>query len=412
MKTLQVLLRDTLVGVLSQDDSGRLFFQYDNTYLQSDNVRAISLSMPLSDTAYEDRIARPFFNSLLPDEQQRQLVASRLGVSANSPFSLLREIGAECAGALAVVSPDYGEIDDENPALLTDDDLCRLLQRQSNVLNPIGVEIRLSLAGAQQKIALIYQDEEFYKPTLNTPSTHILKPESTAFPNMVQNEFFCMKLAQHVGIETADVDMFELSCSDTPLPILRIKRFDRANGDRIHQEDFCQALSIPPENKYANEGGVRHAQSIALINKCDFPALDKMRYLRLLIFNYLIGNNDAHGKNFSLYHTYTGMQMTPAYDLLSTQAMGGGLSEKMAMPIAKKYNPTDVYARHWETFATECGYKPKSVINQIIKWSHLLQTKAPELAKNLYGNDVPDMVNTVIDVINQNAQMTLDRLEK
>ena len=231
-----------------------------------------------------------------------------------------------------------------------------------------GVDMRLSLAGAQSKIALSYdrENKKFYLPSSDKVTNVILKPpiqgvSKTSEYDTVYNEFFIMRLASKIGINVPYVDV----CVIEDLPVFMIERYDRvqfSDGDwcRLHQEDFCQAISIVPEKKYQNQGGPSFEDCNNLIEKhSTFPIVDRLKILESFIFNYLIGNNDAHGKNFSMLHEIeeienghiTGRkflpQITPFYDLLSV-AVYDGYSKKMAMNIGGEYKPNFVFERHWE----------------------------------------------------------------
>jgi len=220
-------------------------------------------------------------------------------------------------------------------------------------------DIRLSLAGAQNKLAVHIQNGTISLPLNNSPSTHIIKPAIDRFPDVVENETFCMNLAKQCGLPVASAS----SESAEDINYLLTKRYDRIyrpdhSIERIHQEDFCQALGYPPHLKYQNEGGPNIAQCFDLIrNISSAPAPDALTFLDTIIFNYLIGNNDAHSKNFSfLYQSKPYIaRLAPLYDLIST-AHYPDLSQKMAMKIGKKYLPKELRLEHWQQLWKEAGF--------------------------------------------------------
>ena len=310
--------------------------------------------MPLNDTLYGDAVVRPFFSNLLPDDLARQRLARYVGVSEKNPFALLEIIGGDCAGALSL----YPE--GKTPPSLTKRDYEPLEEaRLSTILGllsqrPLFVgekDVRMSLAGAQNKLAVVLINGHIALPKGSTPTTHILKPPMADIPESVFNEYFCMTLAKRFKIAAASADIRWAG----DLPYLLLERYDRTPDhlNRLHQEDFCQALSIAPELKYENEGGPSLKRCLSLIETNSLrPALDTLNFLRLVIFNYCIGNADAHGKNFSFLYQKPSPILAPAYDLLST-SIYPQLSPKMAMKIGGKAISEHVYLRHWHQLVPE-----------------------------------------------------------
>lgn len=257
-RILNVFLGKDLVGQLEQDASGSTRFEYSEAWLNLPHAVALSASLPLEHGKFHRNKTRPFFAGLLPEEQIRRVVAGTFGVSERNDFALLEKIGAECAGAVSLLPPRDQPLD-ENPAYqeIDEDQLGKRLQSLPQHPLLAGEKgIRLSLAGAQGKLALRIDAGRFLLPLEGSPSTHILKPENPRFPGLVENEFFCMRLADSVGLETARVEIGSASS----IRFLQVERFDRRSENdqriaRIHQEDFCQALGVAPELKYEAEGG-------------------------------------------------------------------------------------------------------------------------------------------------------------
>ena len=354
-KQLDVYLHDSLAGQLEQDKHGRVSFGYDSSWLNQPNSVPLSYSLPLRAERYQGKECQGFFAGVLPEEQNREIIASILGISARNDFALLEQIGGECAGAvtfipaksaLPVSRPEYRLLDEAELA-----EILRELPRRPLMAG--SKDIRLSLAGAQNKLAVYVENGNISLPLQNAPSTHILKPAIPRFEGLVKNEMFCMELAAMAGMPTAKVSMGQ--CED--IEYLLAERYDRHTDQggrltRLHQEDCCQALGLPPHMKYQNEGGPSLAQCFDLVRDISStPAPDILNLLDAVTFNFLIGNNDAHGKNFSfLYESEAGRhtaRLAPLYDLVSTRHYPG-LSPNMAMKIGSRYGSHQVRLPHWQ----------------------------------------------------------------
>ncbi len=384
-RDLTVYLQGKVAGTLRQEDSGRLTFTYDGGYLNRPRAQPLSLSLPLQEEPFDDRQARPFLAGLLPDDHARERLARYLGVSRRNDFALLAEVGGECAGAVAFYPPDT----DPPPAgqgdltPLDDTALATLLRDLPRRPLHAGGEMRLSLAGAQDKMALVLVGGVFNLPRGDHPTTHILKPAIEQFADTVSNEYFCMRLAARLGLEVPAVEVGRAE----DVPFLIIERYDRVGGEgseprRMHQEDFCQALAIPPEHKYQGEGGPSLAQCFELLNACARPVLDRLELLRRVFFNYLIGNADAHGKNFALLYKPKGITLAPAYDLLCTTIYSDH-TDRMAMKIGRKNRFPEVLPRHWDTFARDAGLAPPQVRRDLLAMAERLPTEAHHLSDEL-----------------------------
>ncbi len=383
-RDLTVFLHGEPAGTLRQEDSGRLTFGYRDDWLGHPEARPLSLSLPLREEPFDDRGCRPFFAGLLPDDFARERLARYLGVSRHNDFALLAEVGGECAGAVALYPPDTrpaaagaGDLEPLDEAALAT--LLRELPRR-----PLraGGELRLSLAGAQDKMALVRKGETFFLPRGDLPTTHILKPAIEAFAGTVPNELFCMKLAARIAVQAPAV---ELAAAGGIL-FLVVERYDRISRDgaatRIHQEDFCQALAIAPERRYQSEGGPSLARSFGLLDECSRPALDRLELLRRVLFNFLIGNADAHGKNFALLHGAEGPRLAPAYDLLCTTVYSDH-TDRMAMKIGRKSRFSEVQPRHWRRFARDAGLAAPRVRRDLLDLAERLPAEARRLAEEL-----------------------------
>lgn len=346
-----------VTGSLHLDQHGDMEFTYAPDWLTDAKTLALSVSLPKRADPFSRRECQPFFGGILPEEGQRHAIARALGVSAENDFRLLEHLGGEVAGALMLL-PD-GEVpqppSDGAPDILTDERLLALLDRLP-VRPMLAGEggLRLSLAGAQSKLPVLLIDGRIALPGPGQPTSHILKPPIARFEGTTENEYFCMTLAAAIGLDVAPVEMRSVAGRS----FLLITRYDRVRTSdgqliRLHQEDFAQALGIPSQRKYASEGGPTFKDSFALLRRAaSRPARDILRLLDAAIFNLIIGNADAHSKNFSLLHRNGGVTLAPLYDLLSTVAYPD-LSAKLAMKIARQATLEEIQSRHWDAFAAD-----------------------------------------------------------
>lgn len=412
---LQVWLFDDLVGTLTLVD-GRLNFSYAPNWLAQQDAIALSASLPLQAAAFDDRQTRPFFAGLLPEGQMRRLIAQQFQVSGQNDFALLDHIGGECAGAVTFLEPGHDlpvPTRKDDIQWLSDQELVAILDELPRRPMLAGKDgLRLSLAGAQDKLPVVFDGKRIGLPLNGTPSSHILKPTIHAVQDSVMNEGFCMALAQAMQLKPAKSKVhFVLDRS-----FLLVERYDRVIDSqgyrqRLHQEDFCQALGVVPEMKYQNEGGPDLAQCFDLVRNVTRPhAPQVLRLLDYVIFNALIGNHDAHAKNFSLLYSGKAPVLAPFYDTLST-AVYPTLTQKMAMKIGSKYKFSEVQARHWEQFADSVGLTKAQAKRRILEIAKSLPAKARKLQSDsgycFAGNAVVEKINILIE---QRCALTMRRL--
>lgn len=353
--TLNVYLNQNIIGNLKIDTYGEMSFTYNANYAKDKNNLALSQSLPLRIDPYKVQECRPFFSGILPEAHLRVAIARQLGISEKNDFALLSAIGGECAGAVSLL-PSSAQLNDLKPdyRFLSDQALIDILQTMHQKPMIAGEDgIRLSLAGAQDKLPVAIINDQIAIPIGGAPSTHILKPINRDFPSLIENECFCLQLAQKIGLNVAKASLHEISNH----PYLLVKRYDRIETDngvqRLHQEDFCQALAIIPEMKYQREGGPALAACFQLLRQVSsLPVIDIKMLLQGILYNLIIGNNDAHGKNFSLLYHGKQTRLAPFYDLISTSAYPS-LSTKMAMKIGSKYEFDTLFPRHILKMAEE-----------------------------------------------------------
>ncbi len=389
-RTLDVYLHRHLIGKLVQDNHGHMVFDYVESWLTNPTAIPLSQSLPLTKKHFTRNDCRGFFAGVLPDESKREIIARNLGISARNDFAMLERIGGECAGAVTFIAEGtrLPEPDNEYRPLSAPElaDIIKKLPRRPLLAGEEG--IRLSLAGAQDKIAVHVSRDQISLPINGAPSTHILKPAIERFEGVVFNEALCMRLAQAVGLDTATVEIGKVEGID----YLLVQRYDRALDPetpegpgrlrREHQEDFCQALGIVPEHKYQNEGGPSIKQCFELVRAASStPVIDLQALLEAVIFNWLIGNNDAHGKNFSLVYRggiSSGLQtrLSPLYDLIST-VYYPELSPKMAMKIGGEYLSERIAPANFERLAEEAGLAKPMMKRRVLELAEALISKLP-----------------------------------
>jgi serine/threonine-protein kinase HipA len=360
MSELIAYLCGRRAGRLIRKDNGNLQFRYDSGY----RGPPVSQSMPVQAEAHPHSLCRAVFGGLLAEGDARETLARNLGVSAGNDYALLKSLGGDCAGALVLL--DAGVELPITPSLrpLGDQELDALLRDLPQ--RPLAADerdgVRLSLAGAQPKVPVVQLDGGAFALPLNAaaPTTHIIKPEPSRFPGLVDNEAFCMELARGVELPTASVSRH---ASSSGLPYLLVERYDRdLTADpirRLHQEDVCQATGHPSDRKYQAEGGPGVAETVALLRASSaVPAQDLPTFWRALVFNWLIGNCDGHAKNFSLLYDAGVPTLAPLYDLVST-VVYPELTTRLAMTLDGARAIEEVTPDAWNVLARETGFSAR-----------------------------------------------------
>ncbi len=321
----------------------------------------------------------------LPEESQRNVIAGALGISKRNDFAFLEALGGDVAGALSLWPEGEAPpvVDPARAArALTDDELVDILDTLPTRPLLAGREgLRLSLAGAQAKLPVVLVGDRVALPAPGQPTTHILKPPIARFPHTTENEAFVMTLAAVIGLPVAPVAARAVAGR----PYLLITRYDRvfdASGraHRLHQEDFCQALGIPPERKYAAEDGPTFKTSFDLVRRATtVPARAVLALLDAAVFNLIVGNADAHGKNFSLLYKSDGVTLAPFYDLLATVAYPD-LSARLAMKIAKRATLEEIGPTTWPEFAEDIGMAAPFVRRRVVELAESVMGQAQVVA--------------------------------
>lgn len=357
MNRLAVYLNGVRVGFLADGDEP--VFGYDPGWLASGPDYSLSRQLPLQAEPFSGRVVRAFFSGLLPEADPRDRIASILGISGGNDFAMLERIGGECAGAVSLLPEEMPPPATAAGRLrwLDGDELAEIVERLPHQPLMAGEEgLRLSLAGAQIKLPVVLAQDSprVALPLDGSPSTHILKPEPVRFPGLAANEAWCMALARKVGLRAAESHWRMIGKT----PCLIVKRYDRIPTDgtqaqRLHQEDFCQALGLPSQRKYQQEGGPSLKDCFSLLRDwSSLPVIDIRDFLDAVIFATLTGNADAHGKNFSFLYANGERRLAPLYDQVCTLAWPE-LSKNLSMKIGTASTLAEVSPEHFRQLSAE-----------------------------------------------------------
>lgn len=369
MNELFVFHEDRLVGLLNEDAERQFVFTYDEGWLSEEGF-AISLSLPLQAEPFMGGPSQRFFSNLLPEGMVRQLLTRRLGISEDNDFQLLAAIGGECAGALTVIKQkklpkggrpfEYRELRREQ--------LDHFLSKKSALPEVDGQNgLRLSLAGAQDKLPVLYEDGQLYLPVGNAPSSHILKFPNKEFKHLPANEVLTTLIARETGLNVVDAVLLRDVARE---PLCLVKRYDREKNDagkleRFHQEDFCQALQVGASFKYEAEGGPSIARCFDVVSRHSMePLLDSRALIDWTAFNTAVGNADAHGKNISILYDKSGrIRLAPFYDLVCTTAYPR-ISTNLAMTLGGCKRAGQLLPKHIEQLALELKVGKRFLVNR------------------------------------------------
>lgn len=427
---LNVFINGRQVGRLTKAADGATAFLYSEQWLEWENAFAISQSLPLQKNAYSGDAVTAVFDNLLPDNTAiRGRIAERMGAKGRDAYSLLEAIGRDCVGAMQFlvdgdVPPTPARIEGD---ILSDSDVEALLAGLA--VAPLGVDrdedFRISIAGAQEKTALLYHEGRWKRPVGTTPTTHILKPQLGEIPTAsgvidmrasVDNEHYCLKLLGAFGLEVAETGIATFG-EKRVLVVQRFDRLHRDNGDilRLPQEDFCQALGVNPAQKYQSEGGPTAVQILKLLQGADDPAKDQSAFFKSQILFWLMGATDGHGKNFSIFLRPQGrFALTPFYDVLSAQPVLDDRQIdrnkfKLAMSVgdSRKYKVLDVTGHHFVETGKEAGLGP-AVIRQVIEEVLDAMREAADKALQQMPDDFVDGVHVSVSRAMQGRRELLE----
>jgi serine/threonine-protein kinase HipA len=418
---LVALLAGTEIGRVRRDKTGRLTFVYDDAWRNAEGAYPLSLSMPLAAAQHGSSVIEAFLWGLLPDNEFiLGKWAQKFQVSSRNVFALITNVGEDCAGAVQFVQPDRLEavkagstdqvewLDEravaERLRALKQDHAAWRLPRDTG---------QFSLAGAQPKTALLYMDGKWGVPSGRIPTTHILKPPTGQFDGHAENEHICLTLARSLGLPAANSEVLHF---EDEVAIV-VERYDRVRSGndilRVHQEDMCQALSVPPTQKYQNEKGPGAAQIVELLRTYSTnQAADVETFVRALAFNWLIAGSDAHAKNYSvLLGGGPRIRLAPLYDLASIlpYEQFDLRKVKLAMKIGGEYQLEQIGPRQWDKFAREMRIDADQVFGILSSMAaaipdHLTDLGAQARAEVLPAAMVERIVSSITSWVQQCAK--------
>ena len=415
-KELHVLLSSRIVGRVTQDGKGRLSFTYDEAWREVRGAYPLSLSMPLAALEHHHDEISAYIWGLLPDnELVLDRWAKRFQVSARNPFALIANVGEDCAGAVqfvrserldVVLGSEAGEV-----AWLDEAEVAariRQLREDQSAWRRPGDTGKFSLAGTQPKTALLLEDGRWGVPSGRIPTTHILKPPSADFDGHAENEHFCLALARALELPAATSTVMHFEDE----VVFVVERYDRQQADRgiirIHQEDMCQALGIPPTNKYENEDGPGIAKIVALLSEhSQAPKEDIQTFLDAIALNWLIGGTDAHAKNYSVLIGGSGrIRLAPLYDVASILPYDDydAMRARLAMKLGGKYRLRDISPHSWEKVAGDLGLDPEALVRRVLAMADALPAVAARVGLKMHEAGMTHgIVNRLVERISERA---------
>jgi len=398
-RELNVYLYGKIIGVLSEDELLQLSFQYCDQ-----NAKPLSVILPVREERYPHAYAFAFFENLIPEGEAFKLLTLNR-VSGNKIFTILDKFGGDCAGAVAFYKSTPVNNINETLQEISSAKIAHIIDKlpEDPLLTSLENPPRFSLAGAQSKFAIHKIDNQYYRSDNNYPTTHIIKITNKRFPDLLKNEFFCMRLAQSIQPDIPNVKFYQIENR----PYLEIERYDRykKNGivNRIHQEDFCQALGLTSEKKYQFGGGPSLRDSCRVIEEFSNNSLtDINKLIEWTLFNFFIGNVDAHAKNISLLYTDSGIKLAPFYDLLSIELYSRKVVDhSIAMLINGKGKYEAVSKNDFIALFEQLGVNATNTMRLVKdKFANIIKT-AEILRDELNSDELTkcDVYDLIIDII-------------
>ena len=424
-KRLTAYLYEQKVGVFTQRSDKRVTFEYATSWLQAARLgeaHALSVKLPLTSAEHDPSTVEAFIAGLLPDSiVHRRILAAELDISDDpSDFAFLSHLGRDCAGAITIIPDGQTLHSDREPSfqVLSESELAEYIRTLPQ--RPLLVDeedgVLLSLAGVNDKAAVVVVNKQVALPHYGFPTSHILKPDISALPESIRVEHFCLLLAKECGqsvphskiVKAGDQVFMQMARYDRML----VKKDGKDSLARLHQEDFCQALGYGPEKKYERKGGPGWKECFALMGKTENPVEATNALLGRAIFQYLSGNPDAHAKNYSLLYRRDGStRLSPFYDLNNAAAFKANFKSVkplMAMAIGGEFNRDNVTPEHWTALAEECGLSVSSVRTQLETLSRRIIEAAPRLRAALKDTIAESSrLDITVDDVTERAKKTL-----
>lgn len=433
-RDIEVFYEQFVIGKVSVHEGERIDFTYDPRWLATIGSFPLSLTMPLSEGAFSEKVIAPWLANLLPEEQQLSALSRALGLSSSDTLAILKEIGGDTSGAVSIGEPSiradwtYEALTEHYDTASDSEALRRHFDDLAQRPFLVGEDgVRLSLAGGQQKTALAVLDgdgkpklgvpgseDRLAIPKTGAPSTIIIKPDNPRLPGIVENEAYCLTLARMIGLPVVE-SMVLVSGDRTALAVVRYDRRLRRDGTvvRVHQEDFAQANGIFPGQKY-EQGTIPGLDLERLLRTgTHLPPAEALRLLDQVIFNILVANTDAHAKNYSMILS-GGPRLAPLYDV-STVLFWDHVNQYHAQKLAgRKRQPGDMARRHWDRIAEGAGLNARGVrlrVQELVDLMVAKRVEATETVKSQPGASA-EMVEHVAEIIEANALRIAGRLEE
>ena len=404
MDRLVVFLKGRRIGVIDRDtEKNSTEFSYDVDYLSARDAVPISLSLPLSDKPYDSLRTRIFFENLLPPDVVRRKLEKILHHDHGNYFAFLKALGGDCAGAISLYPNGLDpSVQEDTVRELSEDEADEILKAlpERPLLQGVVENYRISVAGAQAKLVARVRNGKIALPLFGTASTHIVKPGMSLCGQSVENECFCQQLAAEMDVAAAKSSISRIKDSLYYVT----ERYDRAEHEgvvtRYLQEDFCQAMGVDSEQKYQIDGGPSAARCFLFLRDRGFGANDLYNFIDYFLYNFLIGNADAHAKNFSILYRDGNKCMAPIYDAMSTLVYPQVVNT-MAMEIGGQYEFGNVTRDSFVAFARKCDVNPKAVLSRLDRLAAELPQKAAGLKEKMsdagFHSPIYDEIRGVIE---------------
>ena len=408
MDSLNVYLNDVRVARLTDVD-GKMSLAYESDYAADSENEPLSHTLPLRCEPYGHQEIEPFLSGLLPEDIIRTRLGRILQIPRDNTFAFLKAIGGECAGAIAFFPEgDAPAAEKGRFRRLSDSEAGAILDSLERKPLDVGEDgFRISGAGAQDKLIACWKKGGVELPLDGTPSTHIIKTAIRDYPDSVENECFSMKLAQACGLDCAKCRIAVIGGKRRYV----CERYDRIEVDgrvrRLHQEDFCQLLRVDPRRKYEALGGPGVAESMQLLREMSLTAADTLEFLRRLVFAFLIGNGDAHGKNFSVLYRGKKVALSPLYDVMST-TIYPEVARRMAMKIDGEYAFKWMTRAKYLRQAEKLGIAPRTMAREIDRMNRRIEKQAPVVAAKLAARFPCACYAQIVDGIHHRVKQLAD----
>ena len=395
----------TVVGTILGNNKEDACFSYSADYLKQKDAKPVSISLPLQEEPFSADRTRCYFEGLLPEGFTRRSVAQWMHVEEADYLSILAGLGKECLGALQVTEEGHFP-ESSSYEKLSDERVLALAREGTTVSAELVIKAHLSLTGASGKVGLYYDNmkSDWYLPKGDAPSTHILKQSHVRLLDIVANEQLCLTTARNLGIDVPDSFIVNPGGDSGEDVLFATRRFDRtftgperfADGmripNRLHQEDFAQALGIPSSGKYENSKSGYIARIFELLrNWSSDPLKDQLKLWDILVFDFLVGNTDNHLKNFSLLYTegLEQIHLAPAYDIVSTSVYDGA-TRNMSFFFGNENSLDSVSEDSLRTACTEAGLSPDLGIRRFCflrdHFVQAIETASRQLTADGYPN--------------------------